>query len=55
MQMQRVVDVQAGQNREHISLQAGDQYFQACQRDDKGQRQYAKDAKRPDKPGDHLQ
>src|SRR5471032_1779300 len=56
MQMDGVVEVQAGQDREDIGLQEGDQEFQAGEDDDESQRRpAAENAQHDDEAAEHLQ
>ena len=55
MQVQRVVDVQAGQDREDIGLQKGDQNLKAGEDDDEGKGHDAEHAKQCYKSGNYLE
>src|SRR6266853_2029912 len=56
MEMDGVVEIEAGQDREHIGLQERDQQFQAGEHDDEGQRRpAADDAEHDHEAAEHLQ
>src|SRR5579885_1135013 len=56
MQMQSVVQIDAGQDREDIGLQEGDQELEARERDDEGQRRPAgENPEGDDEDGEDLQ
>src|SRR3984893_18568775 len=56
MEMDGVVEIEAGQDREHVGLQEGDQQFQAGEHDDEGKRRpAADDAQHDDEAAEHLQ
>src|SRR5581483_266838 len=55
VQVHRVVDVEAGQDGEHVGLQEGDEDFKAGQRRDERQRHDAGDAERRHEAGENLQ
>ena len=54
VEMDRVVDVEAGQDREDIGLQESDEDFQSRQSNHEGQRHDARDTKHGDETGNHL-
>src|SRR5262245_31092647 len=52
----RIVQIDAGQDGEHVGLQDGDEDFQAGQRHDKGERRpSAEDSEHDDEAAEHLQ
>src|SRR6187549_470347 len=56
MQMNGVVEIEAGQDREHVGLQEGDQEFKAVEHDDEGERRpAAEDAEHHHEAAEHLQ
>src|SRR5260370_37827098 len=56
MQMDGVVQIKAGQDREHVGLQERDQQFQAGEHDDEGKRRpAADDAQHDHEAAEHLQ
>src|SRR5579864_9461911 len=56
MEMDGVVEIEAGENREHVGLQEGDQQLEAGQRhDERKRRPAAQQAQHHDEAAEHLQ
>jgi len=55
MQINCIVDVNAGQNRENVSLQEGDKKFQTRHSDQPGNWYYTEQPQREHEAADHLQ